>query len=69
MNPTATERLINRTRFVFAFFFVLTGISSWRSGSDPRVYLAIFACSAAFLVLAAPRPPCSCSDAPYLAAW
>jgi methyl-accepting chemotaxis protein len=52
MNPTATERLINRTRFVFAFFFVLTGVSSWRSGSDPRVYLAIFACSAAFLAFA-----------------
>jgi methyl-accepting chemotaxis protein len=52
MNPLATERLINRTRFVFAFFFVLTGISSWRSGSDPKVYLAIFACSAAFLVFA-----------------
>lgn len=52
MNPTATERLINRTRFVFAFFFVLTGISSWRNGSDPKVYLAIFACSVAFLVLA-----------------
>ncbi len=52
MNPLATERLINRTRYVFACFFVLTGISSWRSGSDPKVYLAIFACSAAFLVFA-----------------
>jgi hypothetical protein len=28
MNPTATGRLINRTLFVFAFFFVLAGISS-----------------------------------------
>jgi hypothetical protein len=28
MNPTATGRLINRTRFVFAFFFMLAGISS-----------------------------------------
>jgi signal transduction histidine kinase len=52
MNPLATERLINRTRFVFAAFFVLTGISSWRSGSDPKVYLAIFACSVAFLLFA-----------------
>ena len=52
MNPLATERLINRTRFVFAAFFVLTGISSWRSGSDPKVYLAIFACSAAFILFA-----------------
>ena len=41
MKRLATERLINRTRYLFTAFFVLTGFTSYRGGSDPRVYLAI----------------------------
>jgi methyl-accepting chemotaxis protein len=53
MNVLATERLINRTRYLFTAFFLLTGFTSYRGGSDSRVYLAIFACSGVFLLLAA----------------
>ena len=51
MKTLATERLINRTRYLFAVFFVLTGFTSYRGGSDPRVYGSIFACSAVFILL------------------
>jgi methyl-accepting chemotaxis protein len=51
MKRLATERLINRTRYLFTAFFLLTGFTSYRGGSDPRVYLAIFAASGVFLLL------------------
>ena len=51
MKRLATERLINRTRYLFTVFFVATGFASYKGGSDPRVYLAIFGCSAIFLLL------------------
>ena len=52
MKNLATERLINRTRYLFTLFFVLTGFTSYKGGADPRVYLAIFACSGIFLLVA-----------------
>ena len=51
MQRLATERLINRTRYLFTLFFVITGVTSYKNGSDVRVYSAIFICSAVFLLL------------------
>jgi methyl-accepting chemotaxis protein len=41
MNAFVSEKIINRTRYVFAFFFFLSAFSSYRSGSVPAVYLSI----------------------------
>ncbi len=51
MKNLATERLINRTRYLFTAFFLLTGFASWKGGSDPRVYLSVIALSVVFLIL------------------
>ncbi|PKL39191.1 MAG: hypothetical protein CVV44_10025 [Spirochaetae bacterium HGW-Spirochaetae-1] len=41
MNVLATERIINRTRYIFAIFFIVLAISSLRSGSEKAIYLSI----------------------------
>jgi methyl-accepting chemotaxis protein len=51
MNTMAAEKLINRTRYLFAVFFFLTGYTSFKGGSDPRVYLSVIGCSGVFLLL------------------
>ncbi len=52
MNLLAIERMINRTRYVFAAFFLLAAFSSMRGSSAPVVYGSIYAATAAFLLLA-----------------
>ncbi len=37
MNPVESERLINRFRFIFVIFFMISGLASYRSGSVPAV--------------------------------
>ena len=51
MSRLAIERLINRTRFVFAVFFLLAGFSSLRGGSAPMVYGSVFTATAFFFLL------------------
>jgi hypothetical protein len=51
MKNLATEKLINRTRYLFTVFFFLTGYTSYKGGSDPRVYLSVIGCSVIFLLL------------------
>jgi methyl-accepting chemotaxis protein len=51
MQALATEKLINRTRYLFTLFFLVTGYTSYKGGSDPRVYLSIISGSAVFLLL------------------
>jgi len=52
MNALLTEKIINRTRFVFITFFMLAGVSAYNSGSVPAVYLSIFISTSVYLVLA-----------------
>ncbi len=51
MNELRTEKIINRTRLVFATFFLLTGISSILSGSAPPIYISIVAVSCVYYLL------------------
>ncbi len=52
MSSISTERLINRTRYIFAAFFMIAGISSLRGGSDPMVYGSIFTVTGIYFALA-----------------
>ncbi len=52
MNELRTERIINRTRYVFVFFFLIAGFSAMQSGSVPAVYLSIFGVTSAYLLMA-----------------
>jgi methyl-accepting chemotaxis protein len=51
MRTMAAEKLINRTRYLFTLFFLITGYTSYKGGSDPRVYLSVIGCSGVFLLL------------------
>ena len=51
MSNLATERLINRTRYLFTVFFLATGFASYKGGSDPRVYLSVISLSGVYLIL------------------
>ncbi len=52
MNPVVVERIINRTRYIFIIFFLLTAISSYKGGSVPAVYFSILTGSIFFLIIA-----------------
>ncbi len=52
MNLSSTERMINRVRFVFATFFVLTAYSSYKAQSVPAVYISIFSAAMVYYILA-----------------
>ena len=54
MHELRTEKIINRTRFVFATFIMLTGFSSLKSNAAAPVYLSIFAATAVYFLLAMP---------------
>ncbi len=41
MNPVESERIINRVRYIFVFFFLLSGIVAYKSGSAFAVYGSI----------------------------
>ncbi|MBN1534225.1 MAG: hypothetical protein JXA20_16250 [Spirochaetes bacterium] len=51
MNELRTEQIINRTRVIFATFFLITGASSLASNSAPPIYLSIFSISVAYYLL------------------
>ncbi|MCU0847276.1 MAG: methyl-accepting chemotaxis protein [Spirochaetes bacterium] len=51
MNALLTEKIINRTRFVFIIFISLAGLSAYNSGSVPAVYLSIFIATSIYLAL------------------
>jgi len=52
MNRLDTERIINRVRYIFIVFFLLSGVASMKTGSVPAVYYSVFAVSGAYLCLA-----------------
>jgi len=52
MNPVESERLINRFRFIFVIFFMISGLASYRSGSVPAVYQSIIGISIFYFLLA-----------------
>ncbi len=52
MNPVESERLINRFRFIFVIFFLVSGLASYRSGSVPAVYQSIIGISIFYFLLA-----------------
>ncbi|MFW5860774.1 MAG: methyl-accepting chemotaxis protein [Spirochaetota bacterium] len=52
MNPVESERLINRFRFIFVIFFMVSGLASYRSGSVPAVYQSIIGISIFYFLLA-----------------
>ena len=52
MNKLITEKIINRTRLVFATFFLVLAVSSFRAGSVSNVYLAVFIGSLIYYFLA-----------------
>lgn len=52
MNKVEIERIINRVRYVFIIFFMMSGYASYRTGSVPAVYASILAVAAAYLTVA-----------------
>ena len=52
MDSIKTERIINRTRYVFAFFFLVTAFVSYKGGSVLAVYGTIMMAVAIYLALA-----------------
>ncbi len=42
MNALVSEKIINRIRYIFATFFLVSAISALRSGSAESVYISIF---------------------------
>ncbi len=52
MNTLTAEKIINRTRYIFALFFFISGISAMRSGSEGSVYLSIITGSGVVLIIA-----------------
>ncbi len=51
MNRVEIERIINRARYVFVVFFLLSGIMSMNTGSVPVVYFSVLSISMAYLAL------------------
>ncbi len=52
MNTLGVEKIINRTRYIFALFFLISGISAMRTGSVHPVYISILIGSGVVFVLA-----------------
>ncbi len=52
MSNLQTERLINKTRYMFSIMFLLTAISSYLSKSAPATYLGIFGTCAVYISVA-----------------
>ncbi len=52
MNILGVEKIINRTRYIFALFFLVSGISAMRSGSTESVYISILIGSGVVLTIA-----------------
>ena len=51
MNPVESERLINRFRYVFVLFFMVSGLAAYRSGSEPAVYQSIIGVSILYFLV------------------
>lgn len=52
MNPLASEKVINRFRFILSFFFLISGFAAYKSGSIPSVYTSIIIISLFYFMLA-----------------
>lgn len=52
MDRIEIERVINRARFVFILFFMLSGIAALRSGSVPAVYVSVLTIAGIYLAMA-----------------
>jgi len=52
MDVIRTEKIINRTRYIFSAFFLLTAFTSYRGGSVPEVYQAILMAVVIYMSLA-----------------
>lgn len=52
MNPIASEKVINRFRFILSGFFLISGFAAYKSGSLPSVYIAIISISIFYLFVA-----------------
>ncbi len=52
MNRIEIERIINRARYVFSAFFLLSAFASYKSGSVPQVYHSIVMISCSYILVA-----------------
>ncbi|HQO03735.1 MAG TPA: hypothetical protein PLI62_15835, partial [Spirochaetota bacterium] len=52
MNPIASEKVINRFRFILSGFFLISGFAAYKSGSLPSVYIAIISISIFYFFVA-----------------